>query len=324
MNQKTIDIISWGGGTQSTALMLKALKGELKDSRDKVVDPDYIVFADTGNESAMTYSQVFKVQKYVEETYGRKVIITSKNKEKKPIEEVEEMISSGKIEKYRSSKYVDLFQSHILWYKGLVKSVDTIPSWTRNKVTGKVGKLGMKQCTVAYKINQILKEIRHQEGLKRFSAKKHKLRMFIGFTIDEVGRIKPDQSTYVYNEFPLALENLTKQDCIDYVEKELGFKPKSSVCNVCYANDFEHCYNIYKNDPQGWEKVVELDKAMENKPKDHAVKDDVFLFKWQADRNIRLEGLDMEEMYEKEKNKPKQLSIFDQEQKNACMGGCFI
>ena len=322
---KQLEIITWGGGTQSTALLLKMLKGEIADPKTgEIIKPDYIIFSDTKDEAEMTYAQIYKVQKYVKEKYNFDIVITSKNKVEKPIDELERMIKSGELEKYRSSKYVDLYQSHILMYKGLVKQVDVIPSWTRNKVNGKVGKLGMKQCTVAFKIDQILKELRKLEGVRQFSYRTYKLNMYIGFTVDEIGRIKPNPQSYVENKFPLVDINMTKQGAIDYVEKELGFVPKSSVCNVCYANDFKKCYDIYKTDKNGWKRIVELDKVMANKPEDHHIRDDVFLYKWQADMNIRLENVDMEELYKKELDKPEQLSIFDIEQKGACMGGCFI
>ena len=63
---------------------------------------------------------------------------------------------------------------------------------------------------------------------------------------------------------------------------------------------------------------------MENKPKTHRIKDDVFMFKFQADENVRLRDVNMEDMKEKLRKKYHQLSIFDLEQEMACMGGCFL
>ena len=58
MDKKDYHILSWGGGTQSTALMIKFLKGEVKDSSGNPIELDYIFFADTNNESEMTYTQI--------------------------------------------------------------------------------------------------------------------------------------------------------------------------------------------------------------------------------------------------------------------------
>lgn len=130
--------------------------------------------------------------------------------------------------------------------------------------------------------------------------------------------------SYAENFAPLVDIQATKEDCVHYVEKRLGFKPQSSVCNMCYANDFNRVYNIYQNDKQGWNKLLELDRVMENKPKTHRIKDDVFMFKFQADENVRLRDVNMEDMKEKLRKKYHQLSIFDLEQEMACMGGCFL
>lgn len=321
---KTINLLSWGGGTQSTALMIKMLNGEVKDSNNKPVKLDYIMFADTKNESEMVYAQIYKVQKYVKDHYNFDIIITAKNKELKPDVEIIKMIQNGDIEKYRSSEYVDLFQSHILFFKGIVDSIDIMPFWTRNKKTGVVGKTAFKQCTFAYKIDQLLKEVRIRENIIRITPKRHKINMFIGYSIDEIGRVKPNPKPYAENITPLVDLRLSKQDCIDYVEKHLGFKPISSVCNICYANDFNRVYKVYEQDKNSWEKLLLLDDAMANKHKNHKINDDVFMFKWQAEENVRLKDISMEDYKEKYRKKYQQLSIFDMEQEMACMGGCFL
>jgi len=321
---KTINLLSWGGGTQSTALMIKMLNEEVKDSNNKPVKLDYIMFADTKNESEMVYAQIYKVQKYIKDHYNFDIIITAKNKELKPDVEIIRMIKDGEIEKYRSSEYVDLFQSHILFFKGIVDSIDVMPFWTRNKKTGVVGKTAFKQCTFAYKIDQLLKEVRIRENIIRFIPKRHKINMFIGYSIDEFGRVKPNPKPYAENFAPLVDLRLSKQDCVDYVEKHLGFKPISSVCNICYANDFNRVYKVYEQDKNGWAKLLLLDDAMANKHKNHKLNDDVFMFKWQADENVRLKDISMEDYKEKYRKKYHQLSIFDMEQEMACMGGCFL
>jgi hypothetical protein len=319
---KEINVLSWGGGTQSTALMIKMLKGEVLDENKNPVKLDYIMFADTKNESEMIYAQIYKIEKYIKDTYNFDIIITAKNKELKPDDEVLKMIKKGL--NYRSSDYEDLFQSHVLYFQGHLKSISVMPFWTRNKKTGNVGKTPFKTCTMIFKINQIMKELRIKENIKSFSKLKHKVNFFIGYSVDELSRVKPNPLPYAFNKAPLVDLGATKDDCIKYVEKELGFKPKSSVCNMCYANDFNRLYDIYKNDIKGWEKLLLLDEAMNNKPNTHRLKDDVFMFKFQADNNIRLKDVDMEQMKENQKKKKIQISIFDLEQEMSCMGGCFL
>lgn len=318
---KEINILSWGGGTQSTALMLLLLEGKIKDKQGNKMGVDYIVFADTKNEPNFVYDQIWKIMRYVKKRFNKEIIVTSKNKEPIPDEEIVRMIRSGKIKKYRNSPQADLFQSHILYFKGEIDSIDVMPFWVRNKKTGKVGKTPFKTCTHAYKINQIMKEVREQEGLKRFETKKHKLNMYIGYSVDEFLRFKDNPLPYANNVAPLIDMNMTKQDCINYVEKKIGFRPTSSVCNMCYANDFDRVYKIYKEDSKGWNRLLELDDAMANKPESHKIKDaDVFMFRWQAEHGLRLKDVNMETF--KKDYLPR--NIFSLEQEMACAGGCFL
>lgn len=320
---RDLHVLSWGGGTQSTALMLKFLNKEVLDPEGNPIELDYIFFADTKNESQMVYDQVYKIQKYVEETYNRKIIITSKNKELLTDEEAEKGILNGSIENYRKSQYADLFQSHILFFKGLLKSIDVMPFYTRNP-DGTVSKTPFKACTIAYKIDQIMKELRVQLGVGQIRKKKYKVYMYIGFSNDEVQRVKPTILPYAENKFPLVDMGMNKTDCINYVESQLGFKPISSVCNMCYANDIDRVYDVYKNDPEGWSRLLQLDYAMQHKHENHKLdQSEIYMYKWQAQENVRLNDIDFEEFYKKYKSTNK-ISIFDLEQELSCMGGCFI
>jgi hypothetical protein len=318
-----LHVLSWGGGTQSTALMLKFLNKQIKDNEGVPIVLDYIFFADTKNEPNIVYDQVYKIQKHVKEKYNQEIIITARNEELLSNEEAEKKIKNGTIENYRQSKYADLFQSHILYFKGHLKSIDAMPFYTR-KPNGTVGKTPFKLCTITFKIDQIMKELRKQLGVGQIRKKKYKVNMYIGFSNDEIQRVKPTILPYAENKFPLVDLGMNKQDCIDYVENQLGFKPISSVCNMCYANDLERVYLIYKNDPDGWAKLLELDEAMRNKHKDHKLNEsEIFMYKWQAQHNVRISDLDFEKFYQENKALIK-TTIFDLEEELSCMGGCFI
>jgi hypothetical protein len=321
---KNINVLSWGGGTQSTALLVKFLKKEILDTNNKPIELDYIMFADTKNEPNFVYSQVFKVQRWVKEKFGKEIVISKRNKVALTDEEVIERIQEGKIPNYRISEYADLFQSHVLFFKGIINSIDIMPLWTRNPKTGKIGKTKFKQCTFEYKILQILREIRELEGLKRFDKRKQHVNFFIGYSVDEISRVKPNPKSYATNHAPLVDIYWSKSKCIEYVEEELGFTPISSVCNMCYANDFDRVIKIYREDKIGWNRLLDLDNAMANKPNNHSIKEDPFMFRWQAILNVRLKDIDMEELAIELKDKNKQMSIFEMEEAMACMGGCFL
>jgi hypothetical protein len=321
-----LNVISWGGGTQSTALLLMALKGEIEDYDGKPLDPDYIIFADTGDESEMVYSQVFKVIDYVEKNYGKKIIVTKKNKIKKTDDEIIAMIKSGEITtSFSTTPYADLYQEQLLFYRNEIKRATIVPYWVIDNRTGEITKLPGRQCTIDYKIDQVMRELRNQIGIQRFSVKSYKVHTYLGFTVDEIGRVKPSPLKFVDNRFPLVDKGLSKIDCINYVEKELGFRPRSTACNMCFAMTFDRVYDIYQNDEKSWKRLLDLDDAMEHY--DHSkIRGYVYMFRWQAVMRKRLADIDMDELFA-EKHKYTQLSIYDvveEEEQLACMGGCFI
>lgn len=313
---KELHILSWGGGTQSTAMMLKMLSDGKKF--------DYIIFADTKNEPEMVYSQVYKVQKYIKEKYDQEIIITARNKTPISDDEAIKMVKATSDKEYRRSEYADLFQSHILYFKGFAKAIDAMPFWTRDKKTGKIGKTPFKACTTEYKLRQLLREVRKQEGVNHLTRKRYKIYMYVGFSADEIIRLKPSPIANIENVFPLIELNWEKKDCIDYVEKKLGFIPTSSVCNMCFANHIDRIYDIYKNDKKGWGRLLMLDDAMAEKPKDHKIINDCFMFRWQAEENVRLRAIDFEDFYKNYNEKRKSRSLFDLEEEGSCMGGCFL
>ncbi len=70
--KRHIHVLSYGGGTQSTALLIMSLKGEING-----VIPDYVIFSDTGWEGERTYSWVHKVNEYIKKKFGKEIMITN-------------------------------------------------------------------------------------------------------------------------------------------------------------------------------------------------------------------------------------------------------
>lgn len=60
---------------------------------------------------------------------------------------------------------------------------------------------------------------------------------------------------------------------------------------------------------------------MKQKSTNHPIKNEVFMYKWQAQANVRLKDIDMSTFNPKGF---KQYSIFDDEFADACIDGCGI
>ncbi|WP_144494875.1 hypothetical protein [Bacillus sp. WP8] len=238
-----VHVLSYGGGTQSTALLLMALKGEING-----VIPDYIIFSDTGNEPRYVIKQMRRVNKYIKEKYNKEIIVTSK----------------GNI-------YEDLMRA-----SETGERVASLPFHTINSDTGLDG-FGRRQCTEDYKIVPIKKKIRELLGYKPRQRIKEMVHMWKGISTNEIQRVKPIQDKWITAEHPLVdVVDIDRSRCITYVERELGFTPKASACIICPFHDNSHWLEIKRGDSDGFEDACKLDEKIRN---GLAYKDELFLHK---------------------------------------------
>lgn len=231
--KKHIHVLSFGAGTQSTALLLMALKGEING-----VIPDYIIFSDTGWEPKRVYEWVEKVSRYVIDKYGATIHITDNGN-----------IRSDIIDAVRTGK-----------------RYASLPLFTKAD-DGKGGMI-MRQCTKEYKIDPVSKKIRDLLGYKPRQRVKEVVHVWKGISTDEIQRVKPSLVRWQVMEHPLVdIVNVDRSECIAYVERErLGTPPKSS-CLGCPFHDNKAWLEIKRNDPEGWREVVEFDRVIRNMPK---------------------------------------------------------
>ena len=223
--KKHIHVLSYGGGTQSTALLIKALKGEVSG-----VIPDYIIMSDAGNEPKYVIDQVERVNNYIKTKFDKEIIITS----------------NGNI------------------YNDLLKATETgervagLPYHTEDE-NGERG-MGSRQCTGDYKITPVRNKIRELLGYKPRQKVKEIVHMWKGISTDEIQRVKPIKDKWIEAEHPLVWElSMDRSACVAYVERELGFTPFSSACIICPFHSNSAWLEIKKNDPEGFQRAVELD-----------------------------------------------------------------
>ena len=90
---------------------------------------------------------------------------------------------------------------------------------------------------------------------------KESVRTWIGFSSDEVSRIKESDVKYTYMAYPLVAMKMTKADVFGYYGK-IGRKlPPRSVCVACFANDLGHFKDMYETRKGDWDKAVAVDDA---------------------------------------------------------------
>jgi len=221
--QNKLRILSLGAGVQSSTLALMIEKGLIP----KV---SCGIFADTGGEPKLVYSQLKWLEKQLSFPVYR--------------------VEKGNLRK-------DMINAIDGKYKFL-----TVPLYTINSKTGKKGLL-RRQCTNDYKIQPIVQQIRKLLGLKKRQKVKKDMavEMLMGISYDEIYRIKTNRLPYITNTYPLADMKMRRSDCLNWM-KDNGYpKPPRSACTFCPYHSNEEWREI-KKDKVEWNEVIALDKAI--------------------------------------------------------------
>jgi hypothetical protein len=226
--KKHVHVISYGAGTQSTAMLLKSLKGEING-----VIPDYIIFADTGWEPKHIYEWLNKVNEHIKKKYNREIHIASNGS----------LFEDAMRGRHTGSRFASMpfFTVHSEGKKGMVR----------------------RQCTNEYKITPVNKKIRELLGYKPRQRVKEMVHMWKGISTDEIQRVKPSKERWITAEHPLVdLVDMDRTDCIKYVENEGIGTPPKSACIGCPFRDNKSWLEIIQKDPEGFEQAIVLDDAI--------------------------------------------------------------
>ena len=127
------------------------------------------------------------------------------------------------------------------------------------------GKKGMlrRQCTNHYKITPIYREIRKLAGGQRGRQfpKDVDVEMWLGISLDEVGRMKPSRETWVEHRWPLVDLGMSRQDCLDWFHAQYPdrYLPRSA-CVICPYRSDAHWIELKHEEPASYEAAVEFDR----------------------------------------------------------------
>jgi len=221
--KKVLTVLSLGAGVQSSTMALMTKTGELPK-------PDVGIFADTGYESKSCYLYL---------DFLKKVLPF-------PIH----VVKFGNI------------KDDMLKARGTTNFV-VAPFYTQETITGKKGMI-LRQCTNQYKIQPIKKKIRELCNVgfnKRFPKDKY-VEQWIGISKDEIGRMKPARDPYILNRHPLIEMNMSRQDCVNWLNKNKFPLPEKSACICCPFHDDKY-WDFMKNErPSEFADAVAFDKEI--------------------------------------------------------------
>lgn len=227
--KKHIHVISYGGGTQSTALVLLALEGKING-----VTPDYIIMSNLGWEKKAVMPFVRRFKQYVKDRFDREIIIADGG---------------------------NIYDNTLNGAKNGTRFA-SMPLYTTNDENERV--IVRRQCTYEYKIKPVNSKIRELLGYNSKQRVKEVVHLWKGISTDEIQRVKPiEKPKWIIAEHPLV--DALWQDrsfCIKYVEDAGLGTPPSSSCKGCPFHSNEEWLDVKKNDPEGWKQAVELDEAV--------------------------------------------------------------
>lgn len=223
-------ILNLGAGVQSTTLYLMACEGELSIDR--------AVFADTGEEPSAVYDHLAWLQ-----SLDGPEIAT---------------VSAGKLGD-------DLKQGN----NSTGQRFAAVPFFTAER-RGKPDGITRRQCTREYKIEPVDRYVRRE--LLGLEPRKHVpkdvlITQYFGFSVDEAGRAarvrgRFDKVRHATVRFPLIEDLMSRGDCLRYLDGRVPHQTPRSACCFCPYRSNAEWRNLRDTDPEGWERAVEIDRAI--------------------------------------------------------------
>jgi 3'-phosphoadenosine 5'-phosphosulfate sulfotransferase (PAPS reductase)/FAD synthetase len=228
-----LNVISYGGGIQSTALLVLAAKGELNEIFGGEVK--HFLFANTGDDSEHP-----KTLEFV-----RTVAIPYAKAHNLEIHELSRTLRDGTTE----TLYGRIANPNRKAY--------VIPVRLSN------GAPASRHCTVDFKIDVVNKWLKKNGATKDEPAK-----VGIGISVDEIERAgRGKDEPYTRRIYPLLHLGLRRDNC-EVIIRESGLPvPPKSSCYFCPWHSKKHWSEMRRDEPELFAKSVELEKIINEKNK---------------------------------------------------------
>ncbi len=225
----TVKVFSFGGGVQSTAALVLAAQGR--------IDYRTFLFCNVGDDSEnpATITYVTEIAKPYAQQHGIDLI------------ELQKHNRAGKVQ----TIYGEMMRSDI--------SMIGIPAYLPGKVPAS------RDCTVAFKVRVVDRWL-HAQGA---GVKGDHAVVGLGISMDEFQRMRDSGVEWKKNEYPLIDLRLSRQDCVNIIERAgLPIPPKSS-CWFCPFHRRSQWQEMRTHEPALFKKAVELEEHINRKRMKH-------------------------------------------------------
>lgn len=228
----TYRALSLGAGVQSSVLALLLDREDARLVAAGYRKPDIAIFADTGWEPDYVYTHL----DWLEDNLSFPLV----------------RVSAGNLKDNLPRALTPSGTSFV-----------NVPLFTINQ-DGKKGML-YRQCTNHYKILPIYKRIRKLAGGQygRPFPKNRQVEMWLGISMDEIGRMKESTRPWVKHCWPLIDIGMSRSDCINWFGSEYpNRKLPRSACVICPYRSDEHWLELKQTEPNSYDEAVRFDKWM--------------------------------------------------------------
>lgn len=221
----TVRTFSCGAGVQSTTIALL-----IRDGRLPLVD--HVIFADTGWEPARVYAQVDRLAALFADLGVPFHRVARGNLRRDAVDPAHRFAS--------------------------------VPYFVRNP-DGSEG-MGRRQCTSEYKLAPINRKVRELLGAAppdfRSVPAGRVAEQWIGFSADEVGRVRPSRVRYLTARHPLLELGMSRRDCQRYLERAGWGDTAKSACIGCPFHGNRRWRELRDEHPAEWADAVEFDRLI--------------------------------------------------------------
>lgn len=122
--------------------------------------------------------------------------------------------------------------------------------------------MGRRQCTAHYKIEPLTKKMRALIGaVPRQRIKPGSAEVWIGISTDEAARMKPSRNRWQTHCWPLIEREMSRWDCLRWLERAGWSAPKSS-CIGCPFHSDAMWRDMRDNAPDEWADAVAVDRII--------------------------------------------------------------
>jgi len=223
-------VLSLGAGVQSSTIALMAAHGELPA-------PEFCVFADTQVEPPSVYKWLDQLEPLLPFPVYR--------------------ITHGNLGD-------DSVVNRVSMTSGQIYTKTLLPLFIADAEGKKRKSMMLRRCTSDYKVKIICrflkKKFKPPPPRKQFEPI---IIQWFGISTDEAHRMKPSQLPWIKHEWPLINLNMSRQDCIQWLQAKGYPIPPKSACIFCpYHNDKEWL-RLKTEEPAEFQKAVQYEKALQ-------------------------------------------------------------